>query len=631
MSKWFPRPFSMAIILLLLSFASKAQLTAQFSATPVEGCAPLVVHFTDQSSGNPSHWKWDLGNSTISYLQHPTVTYFNPGTYPVKLIVQGSNGSDSVLKLQYITVHANPVVNFSASSTSGCLPLHIAFTSNSTPGSGDISSYHWDFGDGHTSTAASPQHVYTSAGNYNVSLIISNSKGCSKTFYQSNFIKAFPGVNSVFNIQNPAGCTAPHTVNFQSQSTGNGILTYAWSFGDGGSSTLANPSHTYTGTGIFSVSLITTSADGCRDTAIQNNAVHIGSLQPSFTVGPVCEGTPVTFTNTSNPSADSVKWNFGDGTHSTISSPSKVYNIPGDYAVTLTGYFGNCQDSLVKTITVSPRANIHFSSNDTAGCTAPHTVSFNNSSTGAVSYSWNFGDGNASNVANPSHIYTATGNYTVTLIATNANGCSDTLVKTNFIKIQPPQVSINNLTQRGCAPFSWTFSSTVNSVEPIASYLWNFGDGSTSTQQNPTHVFPTGVYDIKLTITTIGGCTETIIIPAGIISSTKPQAAFTATPREVCAFNEVRFTDQSTGTVNEWTWLFGDGGSSTSQHPTYQYQDTGRFAVTLIAGNNGCYDTLRVPNFIHVLPPIADFDVAFECMQPYVRNFTDGSIGADEY
>ncbi|MBC7935118.1 MAG: PKD domain-containing protein [Rhizobacter sp.] len=631
MNNWLPRPFGIVAILLLFSYGSKAQLAAQFTATVTEGCSPLIVRFNDQSAGNPTQWKWDLGNSTISYLQNPTVTYFNPGTYPVKLVIQNAGGIDSIVKSQYITIHAAPVVNFTAAVTSGCLPLTIPFTNNSTAGSGVINTYLWDFGDGTSSTAANPSHTYTSAGSYNVSLKITNSKGCTQTFYQSNYITAFPEVQSAFTIADPTGCTAPHTVNFQSQSAGNGILSYAWLFGDGGSSTLANPSHTYTATGIYTVKLITSSADGCRDTATLTNAVHVGSLQPSFTAPAICEGVPVTFTNTSAPAPDSVVWNFGDGTTSTIFSPVKTFAAAGNYSIKLLGYFAGCKDSVINNVTVTTRANVNFNTTDTAGCKAPYTVSFNNVTTGAINYSWNFGDGNTSTLANPVHTYTTAGTFTVMLIATNANGCSDTLVKNNYIKIQLPEVNINQLTQKGCAPFSWTFSSTINSVEPIAEYLWNFGDGNIASQQNPTHVFATGSYDITLIVTTISGCKDTAIVAAGIIASVKPQPAFTATPRDVCAFSDVNFTDNSTGTITEWLWYFGDGGSSTAQNPTHQYQDTGMFTVTLLVGNNGCYDTLKNPNYIHVKPPIANFEVNFNCDQPYVRNFTDRSIGADEW
>ncbi len=598
MSKWFPRLFCVVLTLLTVSFHSKAQLSAQFTATPTGGCAPLIVYFQDASTGNPTQWKWDLGNGTISYLQHPTVTYFNPGTYTVKLVVQKNGSSDSIVKSQYITIHALPVVSFAADNRSGCPPFAVQFTNTASAGSGTLSSFLWDFGDGTMSTQANPQHVYTASGNYNVSLKVTNSEGCSQTFYQANYITAFPGVESAFSITDAIGCSAPHTANFQAQSTGNGLLTYSWNFGDGGTSTLANPSHIYTNAGIYNVTLITTSADGCKDTLVKQNAVNVGALAPAFTTSPACEGLPVIFTNTSAPQPDSVLWTFGDGSFSNNINPIKTYAAAGNYPVKLLAYFGTCKDSVTRNITVAPAANINFSTTDTAACKPPHQVRFHNSTTGAVNYIWHFGDGNTSTETNPVHTYTSAGAFTVMLVAINANGCSDTLVKNDYIKIQLPQVTINDLRQRGCAPFSWTFSSTINSVEPVIAWAWDFGDGSTSNQQNPTHIFQAGIYDTRLIITTAGGCQDTAIVPSGITASTKPQPAFSATPRDVCAFNDVHFSDQTTGTVDEWLWLFGDGGSSTAQHPVHQYQDTGMFSVTLIAGNNGCYDTIRIPDCI---------------------------------
>ena len=122
------------VLLALLGFNSKAQLNAQFSANPTSGCTPLVVNFTDLSTGNPTSWRWDLGNGTISFLQNPSVTYFIPGQYNVKLVVQNAGGKDSIIKSQYITIFAQPVVDFSASPRSGCFPLPVQFTDLSTTG-----------------------------------------------------------------------------------------------------------------------------------------------------------------------------------------------------------------------------------------------------------------------------------------------------------------------------------------------------------------------------------------------------------------------------------------------------------------------------------------------------------------
>ncbi|MEI9955528.1 MAG: PKD domain-containing protein [Ferruginibacter sp.] len=115
------KSYVVIVLLALSSLTVKAQLTANFTATPLSGCAPLVVRFTDQSAG-ATQWKWDLGNGTISFLQNPSVTYFNPGQYNIKLVVHNAAGdSDVLIKSQYISVNAAPTVAFYRQSFNGLL------------------------------------------------------------------------------------------------------------------------------------------------------------------------------------------------------------------------------------------------------------------------------------------------------------------------------------------------------------------------------------------------------------------------------------------------------------------------------------------------------------------------------
>ena len=620
------------VLLAIFSFSAKAQLTADFTATPLSGCTPLVVKFTDQSSGSPTLWRWDLGNGTISFLPNPSVTYFNPGQYNIKLVVYNAAGdSNVIIKTQFITVHAAPAVAFTANPLTGCFPLPVTFTDLSLPGSGTINSWQWDFGDGSSSNTANPSHTYTNAGNYNITLRLTNSFGCVKVLSKLQYIKISSGVTANFSNTSVTNCNPPATINFQNLSTGTGVLTYQWSFGDGGTSTFANPSHTYTATGNYTVRLITTNVAGCSDTILKNNLINIGSVNAAFTTPPtICAGTAINITNGSIPAPVSNTWDFGDGTTSTQTNPVKTYSLPGIYLIRLIANFGGCMDTANQTITVLPKPFAAFSENNTTSCKAPLTTTFTNLSTGATSYNWDFGDGNTSTVRNPSHTYTTSGTYTVTLIATNANGCTDTLQKTDLIKIQAPRVSINNLTGYGCAPLSWTFSSTVTSSDPVVGYQWDFGDGTTSTLQNPTHVFNAGNYSIQLIITTAGGCTDTTTVTPGIIASVKPVPNLSATPRDVCAHIPVNFTDLTTGTVTNWTWHFGDGGTSTDQNPIHVYEDTGYFDITLIVCNSGCCDSIKLVRYIHINPPIAAFSVNFNCNSK-TRTFTDASIGADEW
>lgn len=621
-----------AVLLSLIGLASFAQPTANFSALPTSGCAPLVVNFSDLSTGNPTSWRWDLGNGTISFLQHPSVTYFNPGQYTVKLVVQNASGRDSLIRTQYITIYALPTANFSSSNVAGCFPLTVNFTDISTAGSGTITSWQWDFGDGTLSTTQNPSHTYTASGNYNVSLRVTNSNGCTRTLTRANYINIMEKPRAAFTNSSANTCRAPSVIQFTNQTTGTGPLTYQWSFGDGGVSTQASPTHTYTTAGTYTVGLIVTNPNGCRDTLIRNNAISIGNNQTRFTSpDSVCVSTNVNIINTSTPTPISVIWDFGDGTSSTVLSPVKSYAVPGTYQIKLISQFSSCIDSIVKNIVVKPRPVTAFTGDPTGSCQAPLTVNFSNTTTDAVSYLWNFGDGTTSTQLNPTKTYNNTGTYTVRLTATGLNGCTNTMVRTNYIRILPPSATITNLPQSGCAPFTWTFTSSVNTNEPVVSYEWDFGDGTTSTQENPTHIYGEGIFDIRLIITTASGCRDTAFVTGGIRAGIRPTAAFDATPRNTCAYMPVVFSDLSTGTITDWFWDFGDGGTSILQNPSHPYTDTGYFPITLIVTNNGCPDTLIVEDFVHISPPIASFNTSFECSNPMLRTFTDNSIGADEW
>lgn len=613
-----------------------AQVTASFSATPLTGCAPLVVGFKDESTGNPNFWKWDLGNGTISFLQNPSATYFNPGTYTVKLVARNAAGSaDSVVRINYITVYAIPTVDFLASDTTGCFPVTISFADLSNAGSGSLVSWEWDFGDGTTSTQQNPTHTYSSGGQFNVTLRVRNSFGCTRTISRIKYIKLNEGVDADFSFNNPGSCQPPTTVNFTNLSTGTGTLSYQWSFGDGGSSILPNPSYTYNTPGSYTVQLIVVNSNGCRDTIRKVNSIVIGTVQAGFSfTSPVCAGESVNLINTSSPAPSGAVWDFGDGTGSAAITPVKSYSAPGNYFIKLVSQFGACLDSLTLPITVLAKPAADFSSPNNRNCRAPHTVNFSSQITGTpAGITWYFGDGGTGSGPSPSHTYTSTGIFDVTLVVTNAAGCRDSVIKRQFVQIAPPQIlSISNLPRRGCAPITINPVGNIISADPVVSYQWNFGDGGTSALPNPVHTYnSSGAYAVTLIVTTAGGCTDTLRMDSAVVAGVKPNAQFTANPRDVCAFTDIQFTDQSTGAITQWQWFFGDGGGSNQPNPTYQYSDTGYFNVMLVVSNNGCNDTLTIPNFIYIRPPVSAFLDSFVCPSPFTRHFRDRSIGATSW
>ncbi|HEV8507112.1 MAG TPA: PKD domain-containing protein [Chitinophagaceae bacterium] len=624
------RGITILFIVLLSEARALSQLSAAFTATPVSGCSPIVVQFTDQSTGSPLQWKWDLGNGVISFLQNPSTTYFNAGTYNVKLVVRNSSGTDSIVQTKLITVYPNPIVDFAASGTSGCFPFPVQFSDLSVTQTGSIVNHSWDFGDGDTSSLSNPLHTYISAGNFSVTLRVTNSYGCTRTFSKTKYIEIKGGVTADFTNANPPKCIAPVTVNFNNTSAGPGSLTYAWSFGDGINSDVIDPVHTYSVPGSYSVTLVTTSSEGCSDTLEKVNLITIGTIASQFSIpDAVCQNQEYNFVNTTSPPPANSSWDFGDGTTSTEISPVKKYTSAGTYIIKLVNHFSGCTDSISRPISVKEGLLPDFTSDNTQSCKTPYVVQFSNLTQGDNTYLWDFGDGASSADINPNHTYADTGSYTVTLIATSTNGCSDTLVKADYIQIGRPVININDLPRMGCVPLAISPSSTIAVSEPVTNYLWDFGDGATSNAKNPTHTYSTpGTYTVKLIITTASGCTDTLVMPEAVRVGSKPGASFTVNPNDVCAFQPIQFTDNSTGNVDQWLWQFGDGGTSTSQNPSYQYQDTGYFSVTLIVWSNTCPDTIRLDNIVHIRPPIAAFAFNRDCGNKFRIDFRNTSLGA---
>ena len=169
---------------------------ASFTAKPTSGKVPLTVAFTDTSTGTPTKWKWTFGDGKTSTVQNPKYKYSKTGNYTVTLTITNNKGSNMVTKTDYIVVVSKPTASFSASPTSGKATLTVKFTDKS---SGNPTSYKWSFGDGAISREKNPTHQYSQAGNYKITLTVSNAAG-SSTVTKTNFIKVTtntrPGIYS---------------------------------------------------------------------------------------------------------------------------------------------------------------------------------------------------------------------------------------------------------------------------------------------------------------------------------------------------------------------------------------------------------------------------------------------------
>ncbi len=396
-----------------------------FSSTPDSVCINEVFTFTNLSS-NVSSVSWDFGDGNSSILTNPQHAYTASGTYQVTLSgVSQTNGCvGSITKP--VVVSTNPIAAFIANPNSGCEDLFVQFTNQST----NYTFQAWNFGDGNISTQQSPNHTYTSAGTYTVKLYVENANGCADSVQQVVTVYPLPVADFNFNINNP--CFSPATANFTNTSTG--AANYEWNFGNGLTSLLTNPSTSYNFAGNYQVSLIATSIHGCKDTIVKQLSIFNQAVA-SFTLpnDSLCQGQEATFSSTAQ-FADSITWNFGDGSILTGNPIDYAFTSTGVYPITLIAYGeGGCNDTITinTPITIVPSPTADFSYvNVQVPDPASGTVEFTNESSGQTSNQWNFGNGNHSTEQNPTVRYEEYGDFNVILVVENQFGCTDTAVAT---------------------------------------------------------------------------------------------------------------------------------------------------------------------------------------------------------
>ncbi len=403
-----------------------------------------------------------------------------------------------------------PVADFVGSPTSGVAPVSVSFTDQST---GSISNWAWSFGDGGSSSSQSPSHTYTAAGTYSVSLTVTGAGG-SDTFTRTNYISvSAPPPPPVANFSgSPTSGVGPLPVSFSDLSSGS-ISTYAWTFGDGATSSASNPSHTYSAAGTYTVSLTVTGAGG-SDIETKTNYISVSEAAPvaEFTGTPTSGDAPllVNFSDQSLGSVSSWSWNFGDGSTSTAQSPSHTYTATGTFTVSLTvsGPGGSDGETKVSYIAVSsppPPPTAALSGTPTSG-TAPLVVSFSDNSTGSVtSWNWAFGDGGTSTAQNPSYTYTSPGTYSVSLTVAGPGG-NDSTTEVGYVSVSaaPPIAEFVGTPTSGNVPLNVNF--TDQSSGTVTNWNWDFGDGGSSTGQSPSHTYTAaGTYTVVLTATGPGG------------------------------------------------------------------------------------------------------------------------------
>ena len=579
-----------------------AGANANFSHNGFPGCAPLDVDFTNSSTGATSY-QWSFGDGNGSTQTDPSHQYINNtlfiDVYTVELVAFSPNGCSDTLT-DDITVYPIPNFGFTSVPDSGCSPLNVSF-----PSVIGAVAYDWDFGDGTTGSGPTPVHLYSNSTTndivYTVRLIATSAFGCIDTSYGTATV--FPNPTAQLSLISNTGCT-PFNADIQNLSLG--ATSYIFNYGDGNSSTTTNASHNYlytnsgTGSHFFDLELIASTNKGCTDTVVTSIEVYPEVISSFLTDTIGC--APLTVAPNHNCiNSSGFEWDFGNGIIDFGNAPSYTYQNTTtgilNYNLSLIAISPDgCTDSSNQLITVYPEPVATFNVTPLTQTYPSTTVNMiNNTQSGPWNYYWDFGDGDTSTVISPNlHTYSTWGVYNI-LLSVSTPYCNDTTLKT--ITINPP-LPIPEFTGsgEGCSPLTVTFNNTSQYAD---TYFWQFGDGNTSIQENPSHTYY-GAGNFAVTLTTTGpGGTVALVQYDSVIVHENAVAFFKHAPDFVYVPNQpIQFYNLSSF-ANEYWWDFGDGDTSVAFTPVHYYTEAGSFDVTLVASNEfGCIDTFTVINAV---------------------------------
>lgn len=448
---------------------SVGPLTADFTVSKTKACTGQKISFINSSSIQGTSWFWDFGDGTTSISSSSQKSYSAPGIYTVKFVVKTPGCSDSITKVNYITITKGFTVStptFGADSTYTCgQPLNATFTCTSPPANPSYT-YHWIFGNGDTSDAQSPTNLYNQPGNYTVTLVVTDTSGCTITGSQTNMIETARPV-AIFNVTSNA-CLGS-TVSFSNLSTN--AQVYMWLFGDNDTSFLASPSHVYKDTGSYTVTLFAFNKGGCDTSVVKTNCVHVTYVHVDFKVNSTFSPCPpfvCLLTNLSDIKVNKFSWSFGDGYSDTAQNPTHIYFYPGVYTVSLVGHTPQgCIDTMVypNLVTVQGPTGV-FIVTPTIGC-VPLAVNVTATPSANTQTIWcDLGDGTViHDTTMLTHVYNQPRVYHPQFVLTDHVGCTVAYPLDSVTAYPSPTLTVKDTTVCAGSPVTLSVTSDVSTVE----------------------------------------------------------------------------------------------------------------------------------------------------------------------
>ncbi|MEQ8477184.1 PKD domain-containing protein [Fulvivirga sp.] len=548
-------------------------------ATPGQGCNsdlnPVVdlgddtdycgITSTNLNAGNEGALiLWSTGETTNEIVVSAS------GTYSVVV----NNGYGAATDMVEINFYPALVADVQIPESPQCSNESLSFTDNTN----DAVSWLWSFGDGSSATLQNPTHTYTSAGDYEVTLLVTAATGCTDLY---EGVLVVSGVEPTWNLPETPVCLG-ETIEFTSgTSTDVDAVEWLWDFGDGETSTLQNPSHTYAETGFYDIILLVTSELGCQNTL--TGQIHITKITANWEIpqSELCANEPNYF-QAEVENAYEWLWDFGDGNISDQEDPEHAYANVGTYTVRLqvTSPEG-CMDEITDEVVVTDiTANWNIPQNEL--CVNEANM-FQANVQNAAEWHWDFGDGNTANLENAEHAFANGGTYTVRLRVTSQFGCTDEIEQEFIVGGITANWTIPN--QVLCANVENEFRANATNAHQ---WHWDFGDGNTSNNENPSYSFAeAGTYTIRLQVTSQNGCIDEIVDEVTVADIT---SEFNVPTDPLCANVAYNF-NAAVGT--DWAWDFGDGHTSHNQNVSHKFTEQGRYTVTLqTTSQYGCKDII---------------------------------------
>lgn len=551
-------------------------------------CTPALL-FVDQTPTVPNEWEWSFMDTIKVKTQNTTYTFRDSGTYKIQLKVTGDYCSDSSDTNLYIATVPSLYANFISDSTFSCdtnFEVHFRDTSK------NARTWLWDFGNGEISFEQHPTVTFRDSGTYNVSLTITDIDGCTDVLTKNKYIEA----RMPFIYQDPIyQCETPLTIDFiDINEKSNQTI---WDFGDGNNATIKDTSYTYPSGAIYNIA-VTISDTNTTCSMLFRDAIAVGGLNLSLNVDSLtCYGEEIDF----QASADNViqwNWEFGDGSIDTVQNPTHLYESTGIYDIKVIAYNERCTDTIHKLTYLMVQDPVSYFTK-TLNCDNPLNVSFTDSSSGAVSYLWDFGDGDQLLNNNPIHNYQSNGDYIVSLTTFN-DDCSNTYKDTLSIQVMEIGFQFDTIQ---CWGDSVVFNDQSFAVQE---WNWNFGDNENSSLSSPSHFYTDpGNYEVTLITTANTICKDTISDSIEILSP-KPQYYI---KRDCNNPYTITFIDSSID-ATAIVWDFGDSTETeTDSFVVHQFADTGKYNITLTATNNLTSCTSIIYDTIYITDIEANFSI----------------------